>query len=204
MVVTAVVFVLVVGGGYFAWTTFVDKAPVETVPTTPEVPVMVDESLTYASTTMGIAVKYPKEYVLNDAFSNTSVNPQKPIHGVKFTLPVEMATGTNLSADSGISIEQLPRANKCSGDIYLAANVKSRDQVEGNIIYSFASSSDAGAGNLYEEYVYAISSSTPCTAVRYFIHTTQIANYPTGTVREFDRAALIAAFDKIRQSLVLQ
>lgn len=196
-----IALVLVAGGGYYAWQSM-SEAPVVEAPVTPVVPV--DNRATFASSTMRIAFKYPSGFTLNDSFSNISVNPKKPISGVKLTLPIEMATGTNLSADSGISIEQLPRANNCSGDIYLAANVRPKKIVEGAVTYSLATSSEGAAGNLYEEWVYAVASSSPCTAVRYFFHSTQVANYATGTIRQFDRAALLLEFDKIRQSLVLQ
>jgi hypothetical protein len=51
--------------------------------------------------------------------------------------------------------------------------------------------------------VYAVEGSAPCTAVRYFLHSTNIGNYPEGAVREFDRAGLRAAFDAVRNSLIL-
>jgi hypothetical protein len=74
--------------------------------------------------------------------------------------------------------------------------------MENGAEYSVATSSEAAAGNLYEEMVYALSGISPCTAVRYYIHSSNIGNYATGTI-EFDRAALLAAFDKIRMSLTL-
>ena len=40
-------------------------------------------------------------------------------------------------------------------------------------------------------------------AVRYFIHSSNIGNYPEGAVREFDRQALLNQFDQIRRSLIL-
>jgi len=203
LVIGAVILLVVAGGGYLAWEAlFADKTPAEEPAPIPQAPV--DDRASYASTTMGISLRYPKSYTVNDAYANLSVNPKKPISGVQFTIPMEVATGTNLSSDSGISVEQLPRAKACSGDIYLAANVHPVKVTDNGVQYSVASSTGAGAGNLYEEIVYAIASSTPCTAVRYFIHSTQFANYPAGAVHEFDHAALIAAFDKIRQSLVLQ
>ena len=114
-----------------------------------------------------------------------------------------MATGTNLSADSYVSVEWLPRAKNCTGDIYLAANVKPQEVVDNRVTYSLASSSGAAAGNRYEEWVYALSGSQPCLAVRYFIHSTNIANFDPGAVKEFDRAALVKQFDKIRKTLVI-
>jgi membrane-bound inhibitor of C-type lysozyme len=158
---------------------------------------------TYASSTLGVTVKYPSEYSADTTYAYSQFGEDKLIHGVKFTVPQSMATGTNLSDDTGISLEVLPRAKSCTGDIFLPADVKATTVTEGGITYSVASSSDAGAGNRYEETVYAVSSSSPCVAFRYFIHYGAIENYPEDTVREFDKAALVSAFDTIRDSLVL-
>src|SRR3989344_4697074 len=168
----------------------------------PEVPVVpVDTRSTYASTTLVITLRYPQGWSAGDysyQFSST-----KSIAGVKFGIPASMATGTNLSADSYVSVEWLPRATKCVGDIYLKANVKAVPVVDGGISYSLATSSEGAAGNIYEEWAYALPNSEPCTAVRYFIHSTNIGNYPAGAVREFNKASLIAEFDKIRRSLLI-
>ena len=144
---------------------------------------------------------------MDDSYIYDQVNPKKPISGVKFTIPGSMATGTNLSSDTYLSVEWLPRAKKCTGDIYLAANVRPSSEVFASTTYSVATSSGVAAGNIYEESVYALPDSSPCIAVRYFIHSGNIANYPAagepGAVREFDRAALLSAFDTIRASLML-
>lgn len=157
----------------------------------------------YASSTMGVSIKYPKSYTLNADYQYLGFL-KKPIKGVKVLIPATMATGTNLSMnDTGVSIEQLPRAQSCTGDIFIVDNVKATSVTENGVSYSVATTSGAGAGNLYEEMVYAISGSKPCTAVRYFIHSMNIGNFEPGVVREFDRMALLAAFDKIRASLVV-
>ena len=157
---------------------------------------------TYATTSFSVI--YPANFTLSDTYAYTLVNPSKPIHGVKFSIPMEVATGTNLAAsDTGISIEQLPRAKKCTGDIYLLDNVRPVELTENGVTYSVATSSGAGAGNFYEEAVFAIPGSSPCTAIRYFIHSMNIGNFEPGTVKEFDKPALVASFDKIRQALTL-
>ena len=156
---------------------------------------------TYATTTFSAV--YQRDFTADDSHIYDQVNPKKPIHGVRFTIPLAMATGTNLASDTYLSVEQLPRAKNCTGDIYLAANVRPISLTENGINYSLATSSGAAAGNLYEEMVYALSGSSPCTAVRYFIHSTAAANYEPGAIREFDRAALLVAFDAIRASLTL-
>ncbi len=68
------------------------------------------------------------------------------------------------------------------------------------IVWSVTHGSDAGAGNFYEETIYAVVGTQRCLAIRYFIHSTNIGNYDPGTVRAFDEKALIATFDKIRDS----
>lgn len=191
-----IIIVLVGGGGYYYWQMQTAAAP--------EVVVPVDEQLpptsTYATSTF--SVTYPVAFAIDSNYAYEQFEG-KPIFGVKFTVPESMATSTNLSSDTYVSVETLPRANACSGDIYLPADVRATSETYGGVTYSVASSSDAGAGNLYEEFVYALPDSQPCTAVRYFIHSTQLGNYPDGTVTAYDRAALIAAFDSIRRSVTL-
>ncbi|MBM3261650.1 hypothetical protein FJY93_04520 [Candidatus Kaiserbacteria bacterium] len=192
-----VVVVALTAGLYFSSQSM--QKPVEASEPTPTQPQQVATS-TYATTTFSLV--YPADFTVNDAYAYDQF-AKKPIAGVKFVIPTQMATGTNLSAhDTGISIEQLPRAKKCTADIYIPADVKAQALQEGGVAYSVATTSGAAAGNVYEEQVYALSGSQPCTAIRYFIHSTQIGNYPPGTVREFDRAALIEAFDTIRRSIV--
>lgn len=167
----------------------------------PEEPVVpVDTRATYASSTLGLSLRYPQNYILDESYKY-NFSSAKSVSGVKFSIPPATATGTNLSSDSYISIERLPRALNCTGDIYLKANVRAQAITEGGVSYSLATSSEGAAGNSYEEWVYAFPNSKPCTAVRYFIHSTNIANYPGGAVREFDKASLIADFDQIRRSL---
>lgn len=194
--VGAVVIILIVTAGVFVWKTLprasspVGQAASQQIATS-----------TYATTTFSVV--YPRDFTVDDSYVYDQVNPKKPISGVKFTVPGGMATGTNLSSDSYVSVEWLPRAKNCTGDIYLAANVKPSSVNENGVEYSRATSSGAGAGNIYDEMVYALSGSSPCTALRYFIHSSNISNYEPGAVREFDRDTLLQAFDKIRQSLLL-
>src|SRR3989344_4217682 len=158
---------------------------------------------TYATTTFSVV--YPTAFPMHDDYAYDQFGPKKLIHGVKITIPMEMATGTNLSSfDTGVSIEQLPRARNCTADIYIQADVKTHSQTENGILYSVATTSNAAAGNLYEEQVFALSGTHPCTAMRYFIHSTNIGNYDAGVVREFNRSALLATFDEIRRSVVFR
>lgn len=169
----------------------------EGAPTAPQANVFTNASSTFS-------VQYPDGWSPDSSYQYTGVSAAKPISGVKFVIPGTMATGTNLSSDTYVSVEQLPRATSCVGDIYIKDNVKPSAIDANGHSYSLASTTGAGAGNRYEEWVYAIPGSMPCTAVRYWIHYGVFENYPQdGSVKEFDRAALLAEFDKIRDSVTV-
>jgi hypothetical protein len=133
------------------------------------------------------------------------LGPGKDIAGVKFTIDPAIATGTNLSRDSYVSVEQLPKdAANCNASLFLGGQTPSTSTLSDNgVDYSVATGDGAGAGNLYSETVYAIPGSSACTAVRYFIHSSQIGNYPPGMVTAFNKQELLTQFDAIRRSLVL-
>lgn len=130
----------------------------------------------------------------------TYMDTTRSVGGIKFTIPESMSTSTNLSDDSYISLEQSMSSSTCSAELFIS-NRPSSVLNDSGIIYSFASSSDAAAGNRYEESVYSLPNSSPCLAVRYFIHYTAYENYPTGSVNKFDKQALLGEFDSIRRSL---
>ena len=198
-VIGAIIIICLAIGGLYYFSG--KKSAMPTTTTTAQQQVAV-ATTTYA--TSSYSVVYPVDYTVDPNFQNTEVNPNKPISGVKFTIPGTMATGTNLASDAFISVEQLPLAKNCTGDICLADNVTPTDLTEGSVTYSVATTSGAGAGNFYEEAVYAIKGSSPCTAVRYSIHSGNIGNYdPASGIKEFDHNALLNSFDTIRRSLQL-
>lgn len=160
----------------------------------------------YGSGSNGFSIRYPSGYSLNDKYQYQAFGPDKTINGVSFTIPKKISEGTNLSDDSYISVEQIPQINNCSADIFLAnSNAKAESVTDNSTEYSVASSTDAGLGNRYEEAVYALPYTNPCTAIRYFIHYGVIENYdPSMMVKEFDKKALISKFDEIRRTLVVE
>jgi len=190
-----VVFVIVAVGAYYAWQAMSGPI-VPPPPTPPSAPV----TSTYATSTFSLV--YPSAYSVDEEYTYDAFKG-KPVAGVKFTAPASISEGTNLSSDTGVSVEWLPRANKCTGDIYVLPNVKAISLTVGSTTYSVATTSEAGAGNRYEEQVFAIPGSKPCTAVRYFIHYMAIENFEPGVAVEFNRDALLREFDNIRNSLEL-
>jgi hypothetical protein len=143
-------------------------------------------------------------YRVDPAHTYTAMGPSASISGVRFTIPSAMASGTNLSSDTYVSVEHLSGEGVCDAVAFLGVqSVQSETIRDGTLTYSFASTTGAGAGNRYEEYVYAQLAGDLCIGVRYFIHSSAIENFPAGAVREFNKATLIAEFDSIRRTLVL-
>ncbi len=157
----------------------------------------------YATSTAGFSIRFPQGYTIDQTYQYEALGPGKSIAGVKLTIPAALAAGTNLSRDSYVSVEWMPGATTCSANLFLDTNNKVSTFSDAGVDYSVATTSGAGAGNLYDEAVFAIPGTSPCTAVRYFIHSTQVANYPEGTVVAFDKAKVITELDFIRRSLVL-
>jgi membrane-bound inhibitor of C-type lysozyme len=157
----------------------------------------------YENSSKKISIRYPVGYGVSETYTYQALGPNKTIGGIKFTIPSDVAIGTNLSSDSYLSVEETPDSTECSATLFLQKGVKVNMQTDNGTRYSVASSTGAGAGNRYEETVYAIPLTNPCVAIRYFVHYSVLENYPKGAVRAFDRQALIDQFDAIRRTLVV-
>ena len=154
-------------------------------------------------TSAGFSIAAPPGWTADASHDYQALGPGKDIHGLALTIPADLAKGTNLSTGSYVAVETLPGATTCTAAAFLSDSIAAPSVTENGVTYSVATSSDAGAGNFYDETVYAVQGSSPCTAVRYFIHSTNIGNYDPGTIKAFDGKALVAQFDAIRMTLKL-
>lgn len=157
----------------------------------------------FTSDTLGVSFRYPASYSV-DASYTPHPGGKRGITGVKVVIPEEMAEGTNLSStDSGVSVEILPDGSTCAGSDFVYQGLALEAVSEGAVRYSVVKTAEGAAGNLYEEVVYVINDSVPCTAIRYLIHSVNLANYPGTTIQTFDKKLLLKEFDSIRRSVVL-
>jgi hypothetical protein len=157
------------------------------------------QTTTYHDARLGFAISYPAQWSVDTAYQYQELGPGKTIDGVSFMVPAALTKGTNLAGDTRLSVEHLD--GPCTADRFLDSPQNVHSVTEGDRTYSVATEDGAGAGNRYEESVYALSGTSPCLAVRYFIHYSAIENFDPGTVKAFDRAALVATFDRMRRSL---
>lgn len=165
-----------------------------------------EKTSVYHNGALGFTVRYQPDYTVDEDYSYKALGPGKSIPGIKFTIPDSFATGTNLATNSYLSIEtmKLATSGSCTAGSFLSEAATSSDTVEtNNVTYSVATSTDAGAGNRYEETVFALITPRQCLAVRYLLHYSVLENYASGTVKAFDRVAIKRSFDAIRESLIV-
>lgn len=183
----------IIAGGAFADTTLNTNMSAPIAP--------LSGMILYHDAKMHFAIAYPPHWTVNPNYTDETMGPGKEIHGVAFTVSPARTKGTNLASDTSLDVLTLPGACDASHFVDSPQDVKSVTMA--GRTYSTATASDAGAGNRYEETIYALSGTSPCLAVRYFIHYNVIENYPAGTVKAFDRDALMKTFGRMRRSLAL-
>lgn len=180
--------VILAGIGYFFWVH--SQKPVD------------DGTLVYHGDRF--SVHYPQNWFADTSYQYDLLGPEEPaIPGVKFHVPIALIAGTNLTTDTGISVEQMAGMPACRAEPFLISPQSVADETVDGTNYSVASSFDAAAGNRYEETVYALKGTNPCIAVRYFVHYSELGNFDPDKIMAFDHAGLIKQFDTIRRSLTL-
>jgi hypothetical protein len=195
-IISSTIILLIASGLY---SLLRDVKPSGIVRTEPEI---VDFSKSYESIPYKFSLYLPKKYSINEDHSYPSIY-ENSINGVSFGIEEDDYRGTNLSKDSYISVEMISDANiPCQVESFLDNVIYSGViEEQDNHIFAVASTSDAGAGNRYEQTVYVTPVANGCSAIRYFIHYTVVENYPEGTVKEFNKDELLKKFDSIRKSI---
>jgi hypothetical protein len=179
----------------------VAAAPPSSIPPASSTPPVLAGWVRYSET--GFSIAAPAAFTPDPTHDYAALGPGKDIKGFALTIPAGLAKGTNLAPDSNIAVETLPGAAPCTAAAFLDSPTTAPTVTSHGLIYSVATSSDAGAGNFYDETVYAVQDSSPCLGVRYFVHSLNIGNFTPGAVRAFDDPALIAKFDAIRATLTV-
>jgi hypothetical protein len=157
----------------------------------------------YRSGYFGFDTGLPPGFIVNESYVNRTLGSGREIPGVSFTVPESFTQGTNLSPDSYVAVER-QQGVICEPSSFMLAQVPVEDVIIGTNAFKRATSVSAAAGNMYEDVVSVFERGGYCYAVRYLIHTTQLANYPAGAVREYDRERLLQWFDSVAASLMIR
>ncbi len=157
----------------------------------------------YTDMKLGWTIAYPAQWKVDPHYVSTTLGPDHEIKGVSFSIPDSVQPGTNLSHnDTALSVESLPGKDCKPGQFVDPAENVRKVKADGRI-YTAADSGDAAAGNRYETYIFVVNGTSPCLAVRYFVHSTAVENYDPGSIKAFNEAKLLAQFDAIRATLKL-
>jgi hypothetical protein len=122
-----------------------------------------------------------------------------PLLTLAFINTTFFSPSTNLSEaylELAVSIDPAVVTSCTQASAQFAETITGQVMVNG---YTFTRSefSGAAAGNRYDQVTYRTVTEGRCFELAYLIHSTNIGNYPPGTVVEFDRPALLGKFDTV-------
>lgn len=158
------------------------------------------DALSYRDADLGFRLSYSAD------FSRTAGNFEGylPVTGdAAFAVAVNEAVfaGTNLSEALvlvGVSADK-QALEFCDASAAGLGNPDGSVVFGGGVWNEFAGS-EAAAGSIYDYHYYRTAARGRCYELAEVIHSTNIANYDPGTVREFDRAAVAARLEGITRS----
>ena len=212
-----IIIVVVVHHKAEAPSTLPSTTPVATQPAAPTTPSLSDALGISAADSSGwktytgslpFSISYPQDWIVNQSYQNTTLGPNKTLDGVGFAVPQAFVTGTNLSSDSSISVENNTTSTDCDASEFLddAVPAGSKTITINGQTWSLATGSDAGAGNRYQETVvsfpHSVTPTDPCLGIRLFLHYGALENYPTGTVKAFDQDAITRIYESMVNSFI--
>ena len=160
---------------------------------------------TYRHPALGYSISYPPDWTFDKDGAYSFSNPA--LKGSAIHVPARLTNGTNLSANSRLSVESLP-GSSCTPAQFAS---QTADPIAGvhtlkadGRVYTAAVSEDPYPGRDAKSYLFLINGTSPCIAVRYLVIASDMGAYDPGTVRAFDAKKLTALFDRIRATVTLR
>ena len=161
------------------------------------------------NTAGGFSIAYPIDFDTQDNYSATPSTDWRAgannVSGIKYfilTVPRAFEPQTNFSdttltvgaSSAKAAVAQCMVPDQSGGP----ATATSSATING-ITFTVFTSSDAGAGNLYQTTSYRTLHAGKCYAVEYTVHSSQIANYPSSyNLQPFDQAKI----DSLMQTII--
>jgi len=152
---------------------------------------------TYTDAKGGWSISYPANFTVDTKYQSLAMDP--PVNGVSFSVPESYGRGTNLN-EALVSVEMLPGRN-CKPSQFLSDPEETKTVKADGRTYITATMPDGGMSQMRVTTLFLVSGT--CTAVTYFVHSTQrevIDPMP----KQYDDAKLTRLFDQIRATLTLR
>ena len=117
----------------------------------------------------------------------------------RLAVPASVQPGTNFS-DATFIVGASTDPAAIAACLMGPSGAKTSPTKLGDVAVTKLTFSDAAAGNRYDTTSYRVLRHGQCYAIEYTIHYGNIDNYPKGSVKEFDEAALTASLDEVARS----
>jgi hypothetical protein len=159
----------------------------------------------YSNSATGVSLTYPDTFV-----------PALPVVGNYKTDPELTLRFIDAGAYDKTNLSEVYLMVSSTSDAQVAAtctepnqNGGGPEQLVGNevingLTFVHSTAEGAGAGNYYQQEIYRMVNTGVCHEVIYFIHFTNIGNYPPGTVTEFDRDAILQKLYAVFSTLAIK
>ncbi len=150
------------------------------------------QNFQYNNFATGLSLTYPDTFApALPVVGNYKINPELTLHFIDS----EAYEKTNLSevylfvssTSEAQTVATCTEPNQSGGGPEYSVG----NEVVNGLTFIHSTSEGAGAGNYYQQEIYRMVNKNVCHEVIYFIHSTNIGNYPPGIVTEFDRDALM-------------
>lgn len=158
------------------------------------------------------SLRYLKGSEVHEDYVDPLSPPGTPISGVAFLLPQELTKGSTVVR--AVFVAEYSTAGECGPQVFLPAATTTRALKDKGVSYTMASYSYGDLTNLFQERVYVIDGSKPCTALHTILQMNPraIANpdAPLGEQKtavstgDAGRWAAVLEFDAMRHSFRLQ
>lgn len=204
---TIIVLIILIVGIYLA----LKKPAVDTIPddttNTPVVqnpePTPTPTTKTFTDTSNTFSFTYPAALTATNGDSAKPWRTNTTVAGKQLatvTIPGSSQPNTNFSeATFTVGSSSNAAAVKNCTTPQNGERAKGTAVIDG-VTYTKITLTDAGAGNYYDTTNYRNVHNSQCYAVEYTIHSTNFANYPAGTITEFDTQKVVADLESMAQS----
>ncbi len=152
----------------------------------------------------GVSFSYPRDFDLREGASATGGFTGTPMAQVRFpedafAVPKNNFVEAYMTVSAGADQKTVSSCFDFSQVQRMTASVQMRT-INGTV-FKFATTTDVGAGNIYDSQIYRAQYKQRCYEFALTVHTGNIHNYPSGTVAEFGQPRAFSILDQIFETV---